>query len=272
MIRETIFDIPKMDCPSEEGLVRMSLEGVSGVKSLSFDLLQRKLTVLHSGASEDILSKLVPLKFGARILNSQEKEDFHGEPSNSHDEAEFGVLRTLLIINASMFLIELGVGWVAKSAGLVADSLDMFADATVYGISLFAVARSLASKQKAARLSGYFQVCLALGGFAEVARRYFMGSEPVGLLMMGMATLALLANGYCLFLLAKHRNGEVHMKASWIFSTNDVIANVGVIAAGLMVWSMHSQVPDLVIGLIICTVVLSGALRILRVARASDRA
>jgi Co/Zn/Cd efflux system component len=54
------------------------------------------------------------------------------------------------------------------------------------------------------------------------------------------------------------------MKASWIFSANDVIANLGVIlAGGLVVWT-GSRYPDLVIGLIIGLIVLNGARRILQ--------
>jgi Co/Zn/Cd efflux system component len=54
------------------------------------------------------------------------------------------------------------------------------------------------------------------------------------------------------------------MKASWIFSANDVIANVGVILAGFLVTVTSSRYPDLVIGLIIAVVVLNGARRILQ--------
>jgi Co/Zn/Cd efflux system component len=64
-------------------------------------------------------------------------------------------------------------------------------------------------------------------------------------------------------LLAKHRDGGAHMKASWIFSTNDVLANLGVIVAGALVAWTGSNVPDLVIGTLIGLLVLNGARRIL---------
>ena len=54
------------------------------------------------------------------------------------------------------------------------------------------------------------------------------------------------------------------MKASWIFSANDVIANLGVILAGFLVAWTGSLYPDLVIGLIIGAIVLTGARRILQ--------
>ena len=82
--------------------------------------------------------------------------------------------------------------------------------------------------------------------------------------MMGVALLALAANVTCLLLIARHRHGGVHMKASWIFSANDVIANAGVIAAGALVAWSGSRLPDLIVGTAVALVVLAGALRILR--------
>lgn len=98
----------------------------------------------------------------------------------------------------------------------------------------------------------------------EVVRRTIGGSEPESLLMIGMATVALVANAACLRLVSKHRAGGAHMKASAIFSANDVIANIGVIAAGVLVAVTASHVPDLAIGTIIAILVLRGAYRILR--------
>ena len=77
--------------------------------------------------------------------------------------------------------------------------------------------------------------------------------------MIGVASLALIANVSCLFILYKHKGGQVHMKASWIFSTNDVIANIGVILAGVAVLLTNSPYPDLVIGTIVGIIVLRGA-------------
>ena len=177
---------------------------------------------------------------------------------------EASVLRRLLLINALMFGLELGLGWLAQSAGLIADSLDMFADAAVYGLALHAVGRSSGNQLHAARASGWLQLLLALGVLAEVLRRLVLGSEPEPPLMIGVAALALLANLACLALLARHREGGVHMRASWIFSTNDVLANLGVIAAGLLVSWTGSGWPDLLIGAVIGLLVLNGARRILQ--------
>lgn len=268
--RLTVFDISKMDCPSEERIIRMALEGDRAIKKLSFDLSSRRLNAVHSGTDETLLGRLLPLNLGARIVESRELSEVEealelSDQNTSADETR--ILRLLLGINASMFLIEIVVGWIAQSTGLISDSLDMFADAAVYCLSLYAVGKSTQHKHRAALISGFFQMALALGAVTEVIRRFVVGSEPQGTLMIGMAAVALIANVTCLFLLAKHRKGEVHMRASWIFSTNDVIANGGVIVAGILVSFTSSAWPDLIIGSIIAVVVFKGALRILRIAR-----
>jgi len=173
----------------------------------------------------------------------------------------------VLGINAFMFVFELVLGLVAESTGLIADSLDMFADASVYSIGLYAVGKSAALKGKAAQLSGIVQIVLAVLVLFDVLRRFLLGSEPVSILMMGVGLIALVANSICLSLISKHRDGGIHMRASVIFSTNDVIANIGVIVSGALVWALGTRSPDLVIGLIIAAVVLRGGIHILKETR-----
>jgi len=182
----------------------------------------------------------------------------------SEEIQERSVLVTLLGINGFMFLVEIVLGIMADSTSLVADSLDMLADATVYGIALYAVGRAASVKTGAARLSGWFQIALAIGVFVDILRRYFFGSDPDFWFMLGVGLAALIANVVCLSILAKHRKGEVHMRASWIFSKNDVIANVGILIAGALVYFTNSRWPDLIIGLIITVVVMRGGIQILR--------
>lgn len=191
--------------------------------------------------------------------------DCHLEARN---ETERRTLKIVLLINAGMFVSELGIGLVADSAGVIADSLDMLADAMVYSISLYAVGRSSVIRKRAAIGSGLFQIALACILLFDVIRRFIGGSEPVGWLMMGVSSIALIANVACLMLLAKHRQGDVNMRASWIFSTNDVLANMGVIVAGGLVILTGSRWPDLVVGSIVSVVVLRGGVVILRVEEA----
>lgn len=180
------------------------------------------------------------------------------------DREQSRVLIQLLAINGVMFVAEIIAGIVGDSTALIADSLDMLADATVYAIGLYAVGRSLAAKAKAAHISGIFQVMLGLGVLFDIVRRFIVGSEPESLMMIAVGAVALIANTLCLRLIYKHRQGEVHMRASWIFSKNDVIANLGVIIGGVLVAWLASPWPDLIIGLIIAIIVTHGGVRIIK--------
>ncbi|MDH5711574.1 MAG: cation transporter, partial [Gammaproteobacteria bacterium] len=145
-----------------------------------------------------------------------------------------------------------------------ADSLDMLADATVYGIGLYAVSRSALAKINAASLSGIFQIILGVMVLLDVLRRSILGSEPESILMMVIGALALIANTICLALISRHREGEVHMRASWIFSRNDVIANIGIILGGVLVHLLGSRFPDLIIGALISILVIRGGIDIIK--------
>ena len=194
---------------------------------------------------------------------SQEAASANSASEELTASKEAGTLKILLGINAAMFVIELGAGLIAQSTGLIADSLDMFADAAVYGLALFAVGRAARLQVRAAHLAGIFQIVLALGVLVEVVRRFMYGSEPESMLMMGIGLVALVANASCLLMIYGHREGGAHMKASWIFSANDVLANIGVIVAGALVAWTGSPYPDLVIGTVVGLIVLNGARRIL---------
>jgi Co/Zn/Cd efflux system component len=235
-LRRSVVEVARMDCGAEEQLVRAALEGHPAVVRLAFDLPARALTAWH-----------------------------HGDPAAAAaGGSEARTLWIVLAINAAMFVVELAAGWLAQSTGLLADGLDMLADALVYALALLAVGRPPAAKRRAARLCGWLQLALGAGALAEVARRALFGSAPEPPAMIGVSLLALVANVASLLLVARHREGGAHMKASYICTANDVLANAGVIAAGALVAWTGSRLPDLLIGATIAGVVLQGARRILR--------
>ena len=173
-MEKTIFEISKMDCPSEENLIRMKLDGVSSIKNLDFDIPNRKLTIFHQGQITQIEKAILELKLGGKKLSTEQtNETFFDENSNQKK-----LLWTVLTINFAFFFIEMTTGIISKSMGLVADSLDMLADSFVYGISLFAVGGTFIRKKRIAKLAGYFQITLAIIGFIEVLRRFF-GTEKL---------------------------------------------------------------------------------------------
>ena len=196
-MKKTIFDIPKMDCPSEETLIRMKLDDISNVANLDFNITDRKLTVYHKGEVDQIEKSIIELKLGGKIISTEEtsQTDFR-ENANQRK-----LLWSVLIINFAFFIIEMTTGIISKSMGLVADSLDMLADSFVYGISLLAVGGTIIKKKRIAKIAGYFQITLAVIGFVEVLRRFF-GEEklPDFSTMIIVSIFALIANGICLYI------------------------------------------------------------------------
>jgi Co/Zn/Cd efflux system component len=178
------------------------------------------------------------------------------------------LLWTVLLINLIFFILEGLTGFFSKSMGLIADSLDMLADAIVYGISILAIGGTIRLKKNIAKIAGYFQVILAILGFLEVIRRFVQDVEiPIFSTMIIISIFALIGNGICLFLLQKSKSSEAHMQASLIFTSNDVIINLGVIVAGILVYNLKSNLPDLIIGAIVFILVLQGAMKILSLSK-----
>jgi Co/Zn/Cd efflux system component len=158
---------------------------------------------------------------------------------------------------------------IKKSMRLFADSLDMLADYFVYAISLLAVGGTVIKKNKIAKLADVFQIILAVFGFMEVLRRFFGAEElPNFSTTIVISVLALIANGVCLYILQKSKsNNEAHMKASMVFTSNDVIIKCGVILVGILVQVLDSNKPDLIIGTVVFALVVQGALRILKLSK-----
>ena len=183
-----------------------------------------------------------------------------------------GQRRTLtiaLVSNAIMFVIGLIAGIAAESTGLIADSLDMLADASAYTIALVAIGRSGLFKNRAAKLSGSILLLLGAGVMVDVVRRGLTGANPESTIMLSVAALSLLVNATVLYLLSRYRAGEVHLRATWIFTRVDVIANIAVIGAAIVVRLTGRDWVDLLIGAAIGTYVIKEALEILGHARHS---
>jgi Co/Zn/Cd efflux system component len=265
-MQKTRFKISKMDCPSEEQMIRMKLADLSNIKSLEFDIANRQLTVFHVDDHDLIFQQLDSLKFETSFIDSASVENYNS--TNNNDEQERKLLWQVLFINFFFFALESTTGFISNSMGLVADSLDMLADTIVYGLALYAVGGTLIRKKNIAKSAGYFQLALAIFGFIEVIRRS-IGTDtvPTFLTMIIISILALIGNALCLYLLQKSRINEAHMQASMIFTSNDVIVNLGVIVAGGLVYLTHSKYPDLIVGTIVFFIVGRGAFKILQLAK-----
>lgn len=268
LIQRTTYVVRGMDCPSEEHLIRMALSSIPQVMSVHCTIDGRRVSVVHErGTSESgeigaIATAIAALNLGCERADVEvvNNDDANG----GSDRSDRRLLWQVLSINAGFFIVETVVGTWAGSLGLIADGLDMLADSFVYGLALFAVGANVHRKIRIAHAAGYAQMLLAVFGIVDVIRR-FLGAEvpPDFMTMIVVSALALAGNAMCLVLLRRNDNSEAHMKASMIFTSNDVIANAGVIVAGILVFFTGSMIPDLLIGLAVFVLVSKGALAIL---------
>lgn len=172
-----------------------------------------------------------------------------------------------LVLNAAMAVVGFAIGWLAHSTGVLADALDMLSDASAYAIGLAAIGRSATFKRRAAQWSGAILLVLGIGIVVEALRRGIVGSEPLSGWMMLAASLSLIVNLAVLRLLRPFQQGEVHLRATWLFTRADVVANIGVLIAAALVAITHSRFPDVIVGAAIGAYVVKEALEILREAR-----
>lgn len=194
-----------------------------------------------------------------------EKQQEEGEIElDASNAAERRTLIWVLAINFLQVIVAGVVGVIADSTGLLGAALDNLGDAGVYAVSLYAVGRTIVAKVRVARLSGLLLIAFGLALFVEVLRRFFVGAEPIGLAMIVAALANAALNVVCLKLLRSHRDRGVHLKASWIFTTNDMLANAGIVASGAAVMFFASPLPDLIIGLLVGGIVLKGGWNILK--------
>lgn len=173
------------------------------------------------------------------------------------------VLVIVLLINTVMFVAEFGAGVVAGSAALMADSVDMFGDALVYGLSLYALARSDRWKAGAAMSKGLFILAFGLAVLVDIAVKLKSGVPPSSTLMLIFGAIALVANLACLRLLWRFRSQDVNMASTFECSRNDVISNVGVLVAAGAVAQSASPWPDIFVGAAIAVMFLRSAFRVI---------
>lgn len=169
------------------------------------------------------------------------------------------VLYIVLAVNAVMFLVEFGAGWIAASTALLGDSLDMFGDASVYALTLFVLHRGARARAGAALFKGGFMLLFALLVIAEAVHKLLLDQTPAADWMGAVGLLALLANGLCFALLYSHRSDDLNMRSTWLCSRNDLLANGSVILAAGLVAVTDSLWPDVIVGLAIAALFLHSA-------------
>ncbi len=177
-------------------------------------------------------------------------------------------LKTMLFlvffINLGMFAVEAISGFIAHSNALLADSLDMLGDAFVYGVSIAVLTRHPSVRATASLAKGIIMFVLGLFVVGENIYKIINPIVPIAETITVIGLLALLANAASFMLLLKHKAKDLNVRSAWICSRNDIVANIGVIIAGLLVAKFNSIWPDVVVGFIIAFIVLQSSLQIIK--------
>lgn len=173
------------------------------------------------------------------------------------------VLIIVMAINFAMFVVEFGGGVWAHSSALMADSVDMFGDAAVYALSLYALGRGARWEASAALAKGAIILLFGIAVLLEIVEKLARGVPPSSTLMLGVGGLALTANLACLALLRRFRKLNVNMSSTFECSRNDVVSNLGVLAAAGLVAATGSAWPDIAVGGVIAVIFLRSAWRVL---------
>lgn len=192
-------------------------------------------------------------------------------------EPEPSLRRVVLIVallNLAYFGIEFAVAVAIGSVSLFADSVDFLEDTSVNLLIFVAMAWSPRNR---ARVGMLLALILLVPGLATLWTAYGKLVDPVppqpfALTLTGLGALAV--NLTCAFLLAayRHHSGSL-TKAAFLSARNDALANIGIIAAGLVtafVW--QSAWPDLIVGLAIAAINADAAKEVWEAAREEHRA
>lgn len=196
----------------------------------------------------------------------------HGDEKRAqHDPAYRRALTIVVILNLGFGLCELVGGFIAQSQALKADSLDFLGDGSISLLGLLALTWAARARAHVALTQGLFLGALGFGVIGFAIWRAFNATLPEAELMGMIGIVALAVNVSAALVLSRFREGDANVRAIWLFSRNDAIANVAVIvAAGLVAWT-GSAWPDLGVAGVIALLFLHSAYDIVRNARAELR-
>ena len=269
------YQVTGMDCSSCAAKIEGAARKVKGVADVKVSIASQIMTL-----QVDEPANRLPLLESAitglgyqldRIGPSSDTADGDDDdriPDLSHVTPAYKrALWIVVLLNVGYGVVEIVGSFLAGSQALQADALDFLGDGMISFLGLVAVGWGLAARAKAALLQGVFLGLLGLGVVASTIYRVFIEHQPESVLMGGFALVAFVVNVLAAVVLIPHRKGDANMRAVWLFSRNDAIGNLAVVAAAGLVWWTGTQWPDLVVAFAVAGLFLQSAWSIIRDAR-----
>jgi Co/Zn/Cd efflux system component len=176
-----------------------------------------------------------------------------------------------LVLNALMFVVELGASWRSGSVSLLADSIDFFGDAVNYALSLAVLSMALSVRSKAALFKAACMGAFGVFVLGKAAWNLQAGVPPEPATMGAVGLAALVVNAGVALMLYRFRTGDANMRSVWICSRNDAVGNVAVMLAAVGVFGTGNAWPDLAVAAIMGALALGGAWTVVGEARAELR-
>jgi Co/Zn/Cd efflux system component len=177
------------------------------------------------------------------------------------------VLWIALVVNALMFLVEVGGGLSAGSVSLLADAIDFFGDAGNYALSLAVLSLGVVARARAALFKAATMVLFGIAVLGRALWGVYGGTAPEPLTMGLIGTLALAANVGVAMLLYAYREGDANMRSVWLCTRNDAIGNLAVLLAAVGVFGTGTRWPDLLVAAVMAGLALAAGLSVVRQAR-----
>lgn len=170
-----------------------------------------------------------------------------------------------LILNLTLFIVEVMGGFIAQSSSLWVDALDFLGDSFNYAISLAVLGMGLYWRATVALWKGITMFGLGLFIIAKIASSYWFGIVPEPMVMGGIAILALGVNLTCAIILYAFKDGDSNMQSVWLCTRNDVIANIAIFAAAIGVFGTKAFWPDLIVACIMVILGVSAGYRVIKI-------
>ena len=262
------YHVTGMDCAADAAKIEAAARGVPGVASARVSVASGMMT-LHAG---DPGIHLPAVERAVGALGYQlTRADTPDRPAAHVAPAYRRALGTVVALNLVYGVAEMVGGFLSASQALKADALDFLGDGLITFLGLLAIRWSLRWRARAALVQGLFLGALALAVVGTTGYRVLVREQPEPAAMGVLGLLALAVNVACALVLVPHRTGDANVRAVWLFSRNDAIGNVAVVAAaGLVAWT-GSAWPDLAVALAVAALFLPASWAIVRDARSDLR-
>ena len=199
----------------------------------------------------------------------------HDHSHTSEDTSGFRLFITL-ILNLVITAVEILGGIFSGSLSLISDALHNFTDALSVIISYIAIKLSRVSNSEnftfglkrgevlAAVINTTVLVVISCFLFVEAYNRFMMPELVSGSIMSGVAAIGLVANIVGTILLKKGASSSINIRSTYLHLLSDAVTSVGVIIAGLCIWTFDIYWIDPLLTVLISLYILKESFSIIK--------